>query len=182
MSYEIIGRQNVFRGTIFNIEKRVIQGDNQVISREVVVKNPVVVCIVEHVDSGNIIVAKEYRAGVDSVELGLVAGIVDDGEEPIQAAVRETIEETGYTPTSVIYLGESTSSAGFTNERAYHFYIEVSGDPKDQSLDGDESIEIEYIDLEDIEPMILNGEIKGNHAHAAFFKAYCHGIWSLNNE
>lgn len=43
-----------------------------------------------------IILAREYRPGPDVILDELPGGIMDEGEEPLDAAKRELLEETGY--------------------------------------------------------------------------------------
>lgn len=176
MMSKILSSEIVFEGKVFKVERRTIElEDGKTIMREVVVKNPVVVCIVNHLSQDSIILTKEYRVGSDEIEYGLVAGIIDEGEQPIDAVKREVLEETGYEAMGIDFLGDAYSSSGFTNEHVYYFYVEVNGEPKEQNLDSDESIDLFYAPVEGFENMFHNDMIKGNHAHTALLKSILRG-------
>lgn len=45
---------------------------------------------------GKFVMVEQYRHGLADVFTELVAGVVENGEDPLQAARRELLEETGY--------------------------------------------------------------------------------------
>src|SRR5688572_23492181 len=48
---------------------------------------------------------RQVKYGVEGTTLGIVGGFIEEGEEPIRAASRELLEETGYESTDWIPLG-----------------------------------------------------------------------------
>ena len=48
---------------------------------------------------------RQVKYGLDGVTLSIVGGFVEEGEEPLRAARRELLEETGYEATDWIPLG-----------------------------------------------------------------------------
>ena len=48
---------------------------------------------------------RQVKYGVDGTTLGIVGGFVEEGEEPLLAAQRELLEETGYESTEWTHLG-----------------------------------------------------------------------------
>ena len=48
---------------------------------------------------------RQVKYGVEGTTLGIVGGFIEEGEEPIKAAQRELLEETGYESTDWTHLG-----------------------------------------------------------------------------
>jgi len=52
--------------------------------------------VVPVTDEGEIVMVRQFRHGAREVTLEIPGGLVDPGETPAEAAVREMLEETGY--------------------------------------------------------------------------------------
>ena len=74
-----------------------------------------------------ILLLKQFRAGLikrkdDPIMLEIVAGMIDDGESPLEAAKRECIEETGC-PVKKISRIKSYYPAPGSSESFYHLFL-----------------------------------------------------------
>ncbi len=87
-----------------------------------VVKRPAAVGIIATDDEGNIVLVRQYRPAIGRWTWEIPAGLMDEGEDPIQTAVRELKEETGYMHVagSEKYLGYMYPTVGYANE-VLHF-------------------------------------------------------------
>ena len=90
--------------------------------------------------------------------LELPAGLVEDGEEPILAAIREMEEETGYHVNNLKLLHEYYTSIGFTNEKLYLYGTADVEEIGEQHLDENEDIELVLIDVEEALTMLDEGK------------------------
>jgi ADP-ribose pyrophosphatase len=82
----------------------------------------VIVCVYNE-EKNKYLVVEQYRVPVKKRLIEFPAGLIEIGETPVQAAIRELREEVGlsYHPDKLIDLGYVFSSAGLTNEKAYLF-------------------------------------------------------------
>lgn len=118
----------------------------------------------------HIILKKEYRYCYDEELIEVPAGVLEDGEDPLETAKRELLEETGYQSNRWTYLGKTVeSSAKLTN----YMYIYLAEDCKkvsSQKLDYGEDIEVIEVSLNEAIEMIMNNEIICNSSIGAILK------------
>ena len=93
------------------------------------------VMMVPITEQGDILLVREYAAGTERYELGFPKGLIDPGEQPNEAAVRELKEEIGFganklTPLKEVILAPSYFSSKMTLFIAEELYPE--------KLEGDE--------------------------------------------
>lgn len=77
-----------------------------------------VVLIMHDASGERVLLNREYRMATGRFVYNFPAGLIDEGEEPMQSAARELKEETGLDLIRVDDLiGESYSAVGFSNEK-----------------------------------------------------------------
>jgi ADP-ribose pyrophosphatase len=73
----------------------------------VIIEAPDWVNIIPVTIDNQVVLIRQFRFGIWSTALEIPGGMVDPGEDPMTAAVRELEEETGYVPRGrVIHLGK----------------------------------------------------------------------------
>lgn len=81
-------------------------------------KTDAVVLIMHDEDGEKILLNKEFRMAAGTWVYNFPAGMIDPGEKPMEAAVRELKEETGLDIVEVEdVMNESFSAIGFSNEK-----------------------------------------------------------------
>ena len=91
-----------------------------------------------------------------------LAGMIDTGEAPEAAAIRETLEETGYRIREPELIGRFFVSPGGTSERVFLYFAEV-GDADRVGTGGgidDEDIKVLEIGLEELFEQLARGLIE----------------------
>lgn len=111
---------------------------------------------------GKIVMVEQYRHGTDEITFELPGGLVEIGENPDNAAMRECEEETGFVSNQEpILLGVSRPNPAFLNNKCYSYLWENCGKVCGQKLDTHEVINIHEFSPEKVKQMINSGLI--NH-------------------
>lgn len=103
------------------------------------------------IDKNNkVIMVKQHRLGADILTIEVPAGTLNPDENPLEAAVRELEEETGYTPGKIMLLKSILVNPAIQTNRCYFFLATDCVKTKEISLDETEEIEIVKYDIEEI--------------------------------
>ncbi len=120
---------------------------------------------------GKIILVRQYRYAVEEDTLEIPAGLLEKGEDPVEGAMRELEEETGYKPKHMEHLFRFYSSPGFTTE-TLDCYLCDQMEPSVQHLDEDEFIDLVEMTPEEAFRLIGEGKIMDGKTVAAL-SYYC---------
>jgi 8-oxo-dGTP pyrophosphatase MutT (NUDIX family) len=104
---------------------------------------PAVVVVARTRDSGSLLVIEQYRVPFQAPVLEFPAGLLDPGEEPPAAALRELSEETGYRG-EVLEMGPAVcTTAGLSSETVHLVYVRCGEKPEQASApEASESIRV----------------------------------------
>jgi len=78
--------------------------------------------IVPFISRTQILAIKSYRHIVDSVQIELLSGYIENGESPQYAAIRELKEETGYAAKRIVSIGSYTLDYSMFEQTGNIFY------------------------------------------------------------
>lgn len=135
-----------------------------------VVELPTSACAVALTEENEVILIKQYRYPLNETLLEIPGGFIDAGEKPMQAIERELLEETGYSFSSVHYLGITAANPGLLDNITYMFIALGGKKTATQSLDANEEIEIVLKPLPEVKAMLQHNEIKQSmHALCMFY-------------
>lgn len=165
-----ISHEMIYDGKVLHVCKDKIRLPNGRESmREYCLHNGAV-AVVALTDDNEVICVRQYRYAVGAVTTEIPAGKLDHkGESPIEAALRELREETGYRCKKITHIGDLLSSPAILTE-VIHMYFAEGLIPGDTDPDDDEFLELVKIPLGELKRMIIDGEIRDAKTQAAVLK------------
>ena len=162
-----ISSESIYKGRVINVTKDVVSCPNGSTSLREIVHHRGGVAILFKIDN-KFVLERQYRYAINEEIIEIPAGKIEEGEIPLPAAERELLEETGYRPLEMIFLGDMYPTVGYSSEVIHLFYCEKAV-KEERHLDNDEVIDLFTLSLEKAEELINENKIKDSKTIAAFY-------------
>lgn len=139
----IVERRPAARTRVFNIEEMDLEFTNGARrTYERVLGSEEGAVLVIPVDVENLILVREYAAGMNRYELTFVKGNIDPGEDALRAANRELQEETGLAARNLRHIRSMTTAPGYLRHSTH---VILATGLYDSPQQGDEPEPLEVI-------------------------------------
>jgi ADP-ribose pyrophosphatase len=148
----------IFRGRRLWIEQRDVRLPNG-LSRQKVIVHPSNAVAILAIEGKNCKLIRQYRYAIDDYIFEAPAGALEAGEDPLEAAGRELIEETGFAARTIEPRGFIITTPGYTDEKIYLFEARGLSPSREYEKDDDEIIEVRDVPTGDLNRLIRDGTI-----------------------
>ncbi len=109
--------------------------------------------------SGELVLVRQFRFGVEQLSLELPGGVIERGEDPAAAAARELAEETGYVGAAPQVLGTVHPNPAIQSNRAHLVLIAEAERKQATAWDADEELGIHCRPIPEVLRRARVGEI-----------------------
>lgn len=135
--------------------------DGQVIADWAWVITPDYVNVLAETEDGRFVCFRQVKYGIEGMSLAPVGGYLEPGEEPLAAARRELLEETGYEAVEWLDLGsyQADGNRGFAT--AHLFLARGARQVAEPDADDLEEQELLLLSQEQVAAALVAGEFKG---------------------
>lgn len=109
---------------------------------------------------GQVVLVEQWKQGARAASIDLPAGYLDAGEDPLEAARRELLEETGYASDDWHCLGSLVLNSNRSTARMHLFLARGVQRVAAQHLECTEEIAVHLVELAELRQWIAAGRIE----------------------
>ena len=160
-AWKVLKSENILNlGPWLNVRQEVVELPNGTqIPAWFVMDFPNWVNVIAITKDGDFVMIDQYRHALGETHYELVAGVVDEGETPLQAAMRELSEETGYEGGEwQAFMQLSPNPTNHTN-MSYTFLAMGVEKMREPHQEPSEDIHVHILTRDEVLQLLTSGEI-----------------------
>ena len=150
--------KTVYQGKLLNVREDIVRlPDGKPARREYIV-HPGAAVMLAMPDAHSVLMERQYRYPLRSHVYELPAGKIDSGEDALETAQRELLEETGYRARDWRHLLTTYPVVGYSNERI-ELYLARELEYVGHALDEGEFLDVFTLPLDEAIQWVRSGRI-----------------------
>lgn len=158
LSETFLEGEEVFSGRLLKVHRdRVRLPDGSEAVREYI-RHPGAVAIVALFEDGRVLLERQFRYPLAREFIEIPAGKLEPGEDSLETARRELLEETGYVAAEWRRLGLIHNAIGYSDE-GIELWAARGLEMREQKLEQGEFLEVFTLPLAEAQDMVRDGRI-----------------------
>lgn len=153
-----IASTSIYEGQVIKVKVDDVLLPNGNTSKREIVEHQGAVAVLPLTPDGKMVAVRQFRKPLEQSIVEIPAGKLERGENPLDCAMRELKEETGFKAGKYEHISSFYTSPGFANE-ILHLYLATDLTEGELQLDEDEFVELMYLTLEEAKQLHADGQI-----------------------
>lgn len=176
--WDIVESQYLIERPWLTARKDIVRLPNGKINPEFyILEYPDWVNVIAITKEGDFVMVEQYRHGLNDIYTELVAGVIEKGEDPMEAAKRELLEESGYGEGDWELLTVISQNPSTTNNLTHCFLAKNVELISTQHLDDTEDIAVVLLTEKEVKELLFSDKVKQSLMAAPLWKYfYCKDI------
>lgn len=171
MNWEILKQDYLIKAPWLTVRKDKVRLPSGVeIDDYYVLEYPDRINVIAVTENGGFVIERQYRHGTQSVDYELCAGTIEKGENPLMAAQRELLEETGYAGGEWELYCISTPNPSAMTNHTYSFLAKGVKDTGKRQLEKTEDIELHLFFYDELITLVKENRILQGQMLAPLWK------------
>lgn len=159
--WKILDREYLFKRPWLTARRDKVQlPDGRINPEYYVLEYPDWINVIAITKTGMFVMVEQYRHGLQDVFTELVGGVIEPGEDPLAAARRELLEETGFAGGDWELYMVISQNPSTSNNYTYCFIARGVEETARQHLDETEDIAVKLLTKQEVKNMLFNDQIK----------------------
>ena len=158
LSEHFVSGEEVFSGRLLKVHRDTVRMPGGTHATREYIRHPGAVAILPFTADGKVILERQFRYPNARDFIEIPAGKVEPGENLLETAKRELLEETGYLAADWQRLTTIHNAIGYSDE-AIELYAARGLEKKKQKLDEEEFLEVIELPFAEALAMIRDGRI-----------------------
>ncbi len=159
MNWKLLSSEYLYKRPWLTARRDKVQlPDGRIYDEYYVLEYPTWVNVIAVTDTDEMVLVRQYRHGIGRTCFEIVAGVVEKDEEPLAAAKRELMEETGFGGGGWTELMQLSGNASAMNNISHSFLATGVKRLGTQHLDATEDIEVHVLPKEEVKAMLMRGD------------------------
>jgi 8-oxo-dGTP pyrophosphatase MutT (NUDIX family) len=161
MRWRVLDSRYLFRRPWLTARQDKVQlPDGSVNDEYYVLEYPDWINVIAETDDVQLLIERQYRHGLGEVSYEICAGVIENGETPLQAAQRELQEETGFGGGEWHEMMALSPNSSSVNNISHCFYAHGVKKLYERHLDKTEDIEVYLFPRKKVFEMLEEGVFK----------------------
>jgi ADP-ribose pyrophosphatase len=159
MPPKVLRSRRVYEGKVVALRVDTLEDDGGRVHDAEIVEHSEAVVVIVRPKPNEMLLVKQYRHPLGRETWEVVAGGMESGESPEDAAVRELREETGYRAERVTRLFSAFSAPGFCNELLHFCLIDGYTIGEAEPDEGEHGMSVGIFALDDLKVQIYDDQL-----------------------